>query len=154
MFEQFLIKIQPLLTDFNCDFGYQQKNCKKHGHFKKKVNRTTQLVTYEIKIEKFDNDAAKIYTLIHEITHMYNHHLDQKLLTYAQKEYVADFVAKTIILEMGLQKELEKSKLSQKWNVDSYGLDWLKQRPITLAKRKIIREQCIKTVEIVKFLAL
>lgn len=144
-FEVFLSKVNPLLEELNCDFGYQRVNCKKNGHFKKKTRNG--IISYEIKIEKLDNDAGKIYTLSHELAHAYNKHLDLKELTYPQKEYVADQVGKLIIDYLNMQKELKKSTICQKFNLDSYSINWMKKRQISAKKVAIMDEQVVYTVK-------
>ncbi len=144
-FNQVLSILEPCFKYKNCSFGYQQKNCKKHGHFKKKTNKKTGEQKYEIRIEKNDNDAAKIYTLIHEITHLLNDHLDNKNLTYAQQEYVADYVAMYFIEELNLKKELEQSNMAKKWDIYTYSSDYLANKKINKLQHENIQLQINRT---------
>lgn len=134
------------LKEYNCTFLYQRKNCKKHGHFKKKINRKTNVITYEIRIDKDDNDAAKIYTFMHEWAHMYNKHLDVKELTYSQKEFVAHEIAMYTIKKFELEKSLECSNLQKKWDINSYGVMWMKGKQISERKLIIMNKQIQRSV--------
>lgn len=147
-FDDFLSRINPFFIEKNIAFGYQRKNCKKHGHFKKCIFHKTNIVTYEIKIEKYDNDAAKIYTLAHEFTHLINDHLDSKILTYAQKEWVADIVGKNIIEILNMRSELDDSNLAKKWNIDTYGESYIKGRKISKQRLEIMDNQVDKSMYI------
>lgn len=140
-FKNFYEATCKLLDHNNTVFGYQRKNCKKHGHVKKTVNRTTKEIKYELLIEKDDNDAAKIYTFSHELAHLLNDHLDNKEITYAQKEWVANLVGLNIIDYLGLEEELKKSRLSQKWDLDTYGENYIKNRKVTEKKYFIMENQ-------------
>lgn len=146
-FEDILNLYKPSLDAHECNFLYQRKNCKKHGHFKKKINRLTNEIIYEIRIDKYDIDSAKIYTFIHEWAHMYNQHLDNKDLTYAQKEYVAHSVAMYTIKYLGLDEIIKKSNLQQKWDINSYGELWMKNRQISQKKIIIMQKQIKRSIE-------
>ena len=146
-FNELLKKLIKLLNENNVDFGYQRKNCKKNGHFKKKI--INGISYYEIKIEKEDNEAAKIYTLIHELTHMLNGHLDDKALTNPQKEVVADQVGKHFIVKFKMIEELKNSKLNKKWDVQNYSQNWMNNRQISEKKSNIINEQIINAIDII-----
>lgn len=122
-------------------FSFQRKGCKKHGHFKKRTNKVTNEISYEISIERNDNDAAKIYVLLHEFCHFINNHLDLNEITRAQKEYVCDYVALFIIKKLDMYDELSISKLSEKWDIDQYALNWIKGKKITEKKRIIMINQ-------------
>lgn len=149
-FELFFLSTRHFLQERDCAFYYQRKNCKKHGHFKKKLNRSTGEVHYEIRIERNDNDAAKIYTYTHELAHMLNDHLDSKELTYPQKEWVADQVAKNIINDLGLYQYLEESSLNKKFNINMYSRNWMKNRQISTRKLEIMEKQLISTTILIK----
>ena len=107
-FSTYFLRTYILLKEKNCAFNYQRANCKKQGHYKKKVVRATGETTYEIRIEKNENDAGKIYTYTHEMAHFLNNHLDDKSLTYAQREWVAHNVGMYFIKLFNLEKELKK----------------------------------------------
>ena len=146
-FNYFLKKIEPFLIKNNINFGYQRKNCKKHGHYKKIIKNDS--VFYEIKIEKDDNDAGKIYTLIHELTHCINNHLDEKKLTVPQKEMVCDQVSKYYINKFNLHQEILNSKLHQKFNILLYSAIWMKNRNVSDEKMLEINRQIENTIKII-----
>ena len=147
-FEKCLLAINPYLKRNNCTFGYQQKCIKKHGHCKLRIKNGIKL--YEIKIEKNDNDAGKVYTLIHEFAHFYNSHLENKDLTRPQKEYVAHYVAMGIIDYLRLKKELTESAINKKFHIDSYGKMWMKDRRLTIKQKEIMINQEKNTIKYLK----
>lgn len=146
-FETIFELYEPYLFENNCKFLYQRKNCKKHGHYKKKTNLNTGISEYEIRIDKDDIASAKIYTFIHEFTHMYNSHLDNKDLTYAQKEYVAHTVAMFSIKYFNLEEEIKSSNLQQKWDINTYGKLWLKDKKISSKKIQIMNNQITRSIK-------
>lgn len=150
-FSIFFLLTNSLLIEYNTSFFYQRKNCKKHGHFKKKTNRITNISTYELRIEKEDNSASKIFTYVHELTHMINHHLDDKSITYAEKECVAHFVSLYYMDKYSLTGELKRSNLSKKWNVDDYHLAWLKNKKIKDSHKIIMKDQYMHTINKINF---
>lgn len=139
--EQFEINFKRLLKEYNCSFGYQNKNSKKHGHVKRKLNIVTGQEIIEMKIEENENVAGKIYTIIHEFTHLINNHLISKDLTYKQKEVVADTVALMIINLLNMKSELENSNLSKKWDIDSYSKNYIYNMACSPKREKDIVEQ-------------
>ncbi len=139
--------LSPFFNYKDCSFGYQRKNCKKHGHLKKKINKKTNEVSYELKIEQFDNEAAKVYTLIHELTHLLNDHLDNKDITYAQKEWVADEVSMYFIKSFGFYDLLKKSEMAKKWNIDIYGESHIKNKKISDKRKQIMIRQKTETIK-------
>ncbi len=145
-FSIFFLRINHLLKEEHCDFKYQRKNCKKHGHYKKKKNKITGEVNYEIRIEKDDNDAAKIYTLCHEMAHFLNKHLDNKDLTYAQKEWVAHYVGMYFIEKYDLVGELKKAKINKKFDIFNYANKWIENKKITPRRQLIMDEQLKNTI--------
>ncbi len=146
--------LEPLLTYKNCSFGYQRRNCKKHGHLKKRISRVSGEVSYEIKIEREDFDAALIYTFIHELTHHLNDHLDNRNLTYAQQEWVADEVGMYFIKKLGLMYELESSKLAKKWDIHGYGDKYIANKRISTKRRKLMTYQKDNTIDKISVLLL
>lgn len=146
-FETIFTLFEPYLFEENCSFAYQRKNCKKHGHYKKKTNLTTGESTYEIRIDSEDIDSAKIYTFIHEFAHMYNSHLDNKDLTYSQKEYVAHTVAMFSIKYLNLEDDIKTSNLQQKWDINTYGIMWMKDKQISEKKIKIMNNQITRSIK-------
>ena len=148
-FNYFLNKIDPFFQEHNIKFGYQRKNCKKHGHYKKMIKNG--LVSYEIKIEQNDNDAGKIYTLIHELTHCINNHLDEKKLTISQKELVCDQVSKYFINKYDLHQEILTSQLHKKFNVLLYSANWMKNKNVSDEKMLEINNQIEKAIKIINY---
>jgi hypothetical protein len=145
-FPVFFLRTRYFLEVYECQFFYQRKNCKKHGHFKKKINRKTGIEIYEIRIEKEDNHAAKVYTYAHELAHMINRHLDTKSLTYAQQEWVAHHVGMYFIEYFGLERQLVRSKLFQKFNVNEYANMWLRDKVVSDQRFKLMQSQVEDTV--------
>ncbi|MGL5020534.1 MAG: hypothetical protein ACRC5R_00705 [Mycoplasmatales bacterium] len=145
-FSVFFLRTRPLLDVQKCCFKYQRKNCKKHGHYKKKTDRLTGFVTYEISIEQFDNSAGKIYTYAHELTHMLNNHLDTKILTYAQQECVAHEVGMYFVRYFELESKLKKSSLCKKYNINDYANMWIKGKKVPNKRKKIMEQQIKDTI--------
>lgn len=145
-FDFIFTSLSPLLRYKNCSFGYQRKNCRKHGHVKKRYNRITGDVSYELKIEKNDIDAALIYTFIHELTHHINDHLDSNKLFYWQQEWVADQVALYFINKFELYNELQKSLLASKWDISKYSSNYINGKKLTKARKDIMQSQKTNTI--------
>lgn len=149
-FPIFFLRTRCFLEYHQCQFYYQRKNCKKHGHFKKKINRKTGIESYEIRIEREDNHAAKIYTYAHEMAHMINLHLDSKSLTYAQQEWVAHHVGMYFVEYFKLEKQLKHSKLYHKFNVNEYANMWLKDKSVSDKRWQLMRKQVEDTIVIIR----
>lgn len=136
-----------VLKTYNCFFGYQRSDSKKHGHFKIKTDRVTGEETWEIKIERNDNDAGKIYTLIHETTHLLNNHVQNRELTKKQAEVVADTVALHYIYKFNLKEELNNSSVSKKWDVDQYTNTYIKNMSLSNQRKELIIKQIDSTID-------
>ncbi|MFV0246713.1 MAG: hypothetical protein ACK5HS_02125 [Mycoplasmatales bacterium] len=136
-----------VLKAYNCSFGYQRSDSKKHGHFKIKTDRVTGEETWEIKIERNDNDAGKIYTLIHETTHLLNNHVQNRELTKKQAEVVADTVALHFIYKFNLKEELNNSSVSKKWDVDQYTNTYIKNMSLSNQRKELIIKQIDSTID-------
>ena len=100
-FKHLVDLITPFLKEHNINLGYQRRGCKKQGHYKE-YYQDNKVIKKEILIEQDENDAGKVYVLIHELTHVINNHLHDKTLTKPQKEVVADQVAKHFINKWNL----------------------------------------------------
>ncbi len=148
-FPIFFLRTRSLLSSCDCQFFYQRKNCKKHGHFKKKINRKTGVSSYEIRIEKEDTHAAKIYTYAHELAHMLNKHLDTKKLTYAQQEWVAHHVGMYFVQYFKLERQLKKSLLFKKFNLNEYANLWIKDKKVSEQRWTLMREQVEETIVLI-----
>ncbi len=144
-FESFFERFFIILENYNCTFGYQNKNSKKHGHVKLKTNLKTGVQSLELKIERQENIAGKIYTIIHELTHLVNNHLTSKHLTLKQKEVVADTVALMFIKSYNLEEELLKSNLAKKWNINSYSKDYIKSMTISKQRAYLVVDEIKKS---------
>ncbi len=143
--EYFFEKTFIILENYNCSFGYQNKNSKKHGHVKLKTNLKTGEQSLELKIERNENIAGKIYTIIHELTHLINNHLTSKHLTSKQKEVVADTVALMFIKSYSLEEELLKSKMATKWNINAYSKDYIQSMTISKQRANVVIEEIKKS---------
>lgn len=147
-FNQLVELITPFLEENNINLGYQRKGCKKQGHYKEYYQNNI-LIKKEILIEKNENDAGKIYILIHELTHVINNHLHDKTLTKPQKEVVADQVAKHFINKWELINEIRESSVYQNQDLLAYSQKWLNNRQFSDKKSEIINQQIEYSIYII-----
>lgn len=143
--EIFFIEFMNILKEYNCEFGYQNKGSKKHGHVKRKINLNTKEESLELKIERDENLAGKVYVIIHELTHLINEHVISKNLSRKQKEVVADTTAIMYVKTYGLYNDLLKSNMSKKWNVKLYSNNYINNMAFSLKKEDEIIKQIKET---------
>ncbi len=148
--KSFFIGFNEILKNYNCKFGYQNKNSKKHGHVKRKVNLETKEESIELKIEKNENLAGQVYVIVHELTHLINEHTKNNDLTKKQKEVVADTVAIMYVKTYDLYNDLLISNMSKKWDVSSYSKNYIKNMSFSNKRKDMIIEQILTTFTYLK----
>lgn len=132
----FMKVISKILDEYDCSFGYVNRGSRKNGHVRLRIDKVMNQRSLELKINRNDNVAGKVYTLIHEVTHLYNEHLESKNLTRKQAEIVADSVAMIFIYALKLEVKILDSDVASKWDVFEYSNNYIKSMACS-DKRKI-----------------
>lgn len=139
--EEIFKRLIECIIDLNIKVGFQNRNSKKHGHLKKKINLRTNEVTYEIKIEREEILIGKIYTLLHELTHYISEHLDTKFLSAKQCEVVADTVAILTMQKLGNYDQLKLAMVNKKWDAETYSELYIKNMVISKQRMLVLKKQ-------------
>lgn len=147
-FKHLVDLITPFLKEHNINLGYQRRGCKKQGHYKE-YYQDNKVIKKEILIEQDENDAGKVYVLIHELTHVINNHLHDKTLTKPQKEVVADQVAKHFINKWELINDIKTSNIYIEQDLLAYSQKWLNNRQFSDKKSEIINKQIEYSIYII-----
>lgn len=140
--------LTPLYQEHQVVVKTQRKGCQKGGHYKIKTQGDL-IVSKEIAIDTQDNQAGMIYTLIHETTHMYFNHPLDKSLTTAQKEVVADQVAKHFIVKWDLIEQLKLSNVYNRLGLDTYSQTWLNNRQFSDKRSDMINQQIDQMIDVI-----
>lgn len=148
-FETIYKELEEILVNENCSFRYQNSNSKKNGHLKIQKNLQTNIFKIEIAIERKDDEVSKIYTFIHELTHLINHHHLKKDLTKNQKEIVADTTSKMIIKAFDFETDLQNSTISRKMNIKYYADIYLKNMQLSEKKRELIIKEIMDSYNLI-----
>lgn len=97
---------RPLLIEYNTTFHFERKGNKREGALTQREIRDItiegrSLLSRVVKIQRGIEFSLQIHTYFHELTHMINNHIEQEKndiqLTTAQKEYVAEVTAQSLI---------------------------------------------------------
>ncbi len=137
--DNFFQNVTNLLQQYDCSFRFLRKDSKRNGHVKiKKING---IYYRELAINKKDNDAGKMYTIIHELTHLVNNHVHSKNLTSKQKEVVADSTALYFIYCCGLLTQYKNSNVATKWDVLNYSNAYIDSMQISEKRSKVIIDE-------------
>ncbi len=145
---KFFNDLKITLNLYNINFGYQNTNSKKHGHLKVKKNLKTNEKIVELKIQKDETFAGQVYTIIHELTHFINDHIESNALTKKQAEVVADTVGIMFVKKYNLYDEYLKANISKKWDVTKYSENYINSMSFSDKKRNIILQQIDDTYEV------
>ncbi len=130
-FDKFINKSQKILQDYDCQFRFLRSDSKKNGQLRVKINRLTGEYQLDLAINKKDNMAGMVYTILHELTHLINNHIFGKELTRKQAEVVADTVAIYFINKYELRALYLKSDVANKWDVLNYSNNYIDQMSLS-----------------------
>lgn len=146
-----IAKLQPLYDYYGVELKPQRRGCKKGGHYKV-TKLSNGAMRREIVFDQTDNQAAQIYVLIHETTHLVHNHPFDRSLTSAQKEVVADQVSKHFIVKWDLIDELKSSAIYNRLNLFTYSQQWLNQRQFSHHRSLVINDQITKMIDLINTL--
>lgn len=119
-FENFWEVTNKIVELFDCKLRYLRVDSHRNGHAKVVINRETGEKKYELAINKNDNIAGKVYTIIHELTHIINNHMLSRYVTRKQAEVVADTCAYYFLSRYNLLELFSQSNVASKWDVSEY----------------------------------
>lgn len=140
-FENFWEVTKIIVSQFNCRLRYLRSDSHRNGHAKVTVNRQTGEKKYELAINRYDNPGGKIYTIIHELTHIINNHMLSRNITRKQAEVVADTCAYYFLNRYKLVEEFKTSHVAKKWNVEQYANKYIDIMQLSPNSYKKIIEQ-------------